>query len=129
MIHPFASSAAKRWPMENFRAVAEALGRAGQMDRRSGRSISTKRCASTISIELACWLASARAYIGNDSGIAHLAAAVGTPVVAIFLEHRPAYLGAARQPRNRAGAPASRAGVVEAARRIMRGDTGDRDRV
>ena len=34
--------------------------------------------------ELACWLASARVYIGNDSGITHLAAAVGTPVVAIF---------------------------------------------
>ena len=30
------------------------------------------------------WLASARAYIGNDSGITHLAAAVGTPVVALF---------------------------------------------
>jgi heptosyltransferase III len=34
--------------------------------------------------QLACWLASARVYIGNDSGITHLAAAVGTPVVAIF---------------------------------------------
>jgi len=35
--------------------------------------------------DLACWLSTARVYIGNDSGIAHLAAAVGTPVVAIFL--------------------------------------------
>ena len=34
--------------------------------------------------ELACWLATARIYIGNDSGITHLAAAVGTPVVALF---------------------------------------------
>jgi heptosyltransferase III len=34
--------------------------------------------------ELACWLATARLYIGNDSGITHLAAAVGIPVVAIF---------------------------------------------
>jgi len=34
--------------------------------------------------ELACWLATARLYIGNDSGITHLAAAVGTPVVALF---------------------------------------------
>jgi ADP-heptose:LPS heptosyltransferase len=39
--------------------------------------------------DLACWLAGARAYIGNDSGIAHLAAAVGTPVVAIFLTTDP----------------------------------------
>ena len=34
--------------------------------------------------ELACWLAQASLYIGNDSGITHLAAAVGTPVLAIF---------------------------------------------
>ena len=34
--------------------------------------------------DLACWLRSARIYIGNDSGITHLAAALGTPVVAIF---------------------------------------------
>jgi ADP-heptose:LPS heptosyltransferase len=40
--------------------------------------------------ELACWLASARVYIGNDSGITHLAAAVGTPVVAIFGATDPA---------------------------------------
>ena len=40
--------------------------------------------------ELACWLARARVYIGNDSGITHLAAAVGTPVVAIFGPTDPA---------------------------------------
>ncbi len=34
--------------------------------------------------ELANWLAGARVYIGNDSGITHLAAAVGTPTVALF---------------------------------------------
>src|SRR5206468_5567174 len=34
--------------------------------------------------ELGCWLATARVYIGNDSGITHLAAAVGTPVVALL---------------------------------------------
>jgi ADP-heptose:LPS heptosyltransferase len=34
--------------------------------------------------ELAVWLATARVYIGNDSGITHLAAAVGTPVIALF---------------------------------------------
>ena len=35
--------------------------------------------------KLACWLRSARIFVGNDSGISHLAAAVGTPVVAFFL--------------------------------------------
>jgi len=34
--------------------------------------------------ELACWLGGARIFVGNDSGIAHLAAAVGTPVLELF---------------------------------------------
>ena len=46
--------------------------------------------------ELACWLARARLYIGNDSGITHLAAAVGTPVLALFGPARPNRVGAAR---------------------------------
>jgi heptosyltransferase-3 len=40
--------------------------------------------------ELACWLRTARLYIGNDSGITHLAAAAGVPVVAIFGPTDPA---------------------------------------
>jgi heptosyltransferase-3 len=34
--------------------------------------------------DLARWLAGAALYIGNDSGITHLAAAVGIPVIALF---------------------------------------------
>jgi ADP-heptose:LPS heptosyltransferase len=40
--------------------------------------------------ELACWIRSARVYVGNDSGITHLAAAAGAPVVAIFGPTDPA---------------------------------------
>ena len=40
--------------------------------------------------ELACWLSTARVYIGNASGITHLAAAAGVPVVAIFGPTDPA---------------------------------------
>jgi ADP-heptose:LPS heptosyltransferase len=50
--------------------------------------------------ELARWLAGARAYVGNDAGITHLAAAVGTPVVAIFGPTDPG-LWAPRGPRVR----------------------------
>jgi ADP-heptose:LPS heptosyltransferase len=39
--------------------------------------------------ELACWLRGARIFVGNDSGISHLAAAVGTPVVAYFQASDP----------------------------------------
>ena len=35
-------------------------------------------------VELAATLAECRAYLGNDSGITHLAAAVGLPVTALF---------------------------------------------
>jgi heptosyltransferase III len=84
IIHPFASSVSKRWPIENFRQVAVELG------------VPVKWCAGPEEhledairmddlYELACWISTARVYIGNDSGIAHLAAAVGTPVIAIFL--------------------------------------------
>ena len=40
--------------------------------------------------DLACWLARASLYIGNDSGITHLAAAVGTPTLALFGPTDPA---------------------------------------
>jgi heptosyltransferase III len=84
VIHPFASSAAKRWPLENFRSVAAELGMpvrwcAGPAEPLEG-AVRFRDL-----YELACWISTARVYIGNDSGISHLAAAVGTPVVAIFL--------------------------------------------
>jgi ADP-heptose:LPS heptosyltransferase len=40
--------------------------------------------------ELGCWLARSRIYIGNDSGVTHLAAAAGTRVVALFGPTDPA---------------------------------------
>jgi ADP-heptose:LPS heptosyltransferase len=88
VIHPFASSAAKRWPLENFGAVVAALGTpvrwcAGPEEPLEG-AVHFRDL-----YELACWISRARVYIGNDSGISHLAAAVGTPVVAIFLSTDP----------------------------------------
>jgi ADP-heptose:LPS heptosyltransferase len=50
--------------------------------------------------ELACWLAGASLYVGNDSGITHLAAAAGAPVVALFGPTDPA-VWAPRGPRVR----------------------------
>jgi heptosyltransferase-3 len=91
-IHPFSGSARKNWPLERFQAVAQRL------------SIPVRWCAGPEEPlaeatrfgdlhELALWLASARLYIGNDSGITHLAAAVGTPVVAVFGPSDPAVWG------------------------------------
>ena len=86
VIHPFSGSARKNWPLAKFRALAEKLERgmpvkwcAGQEDPPLAGAMRIDNLG-----ELACWLAKARMYIGNDSGITHLAAAVGTPVLALF---------------------------------------------
>jgi heptosyltransferase-3 len=83
VIHPFASSPRKRWPMEKFQDVARRLEMpvrwcAGPEEKLDG-AVRIDNL-----YELGCWLAGARVYIGNDTGISHLAAAVGTPVVALF---------------------------------------------
>jgi heptosyltransferase-3 len=89
VIHPFSGSARKNWPLERFRELSSRL------------AIPVRWCAGSEEAledavrfenlyELGCWLASARLYIGNDSGITHLAAAVGVPVVAIFGPSDPA---------------------------------------
>jgi heptosyltransferase III len=89
VIHPFASSPSKRWPLENFRAVAEELNIPVQWtagpEERLDEAVRFEDL-----YELGCWIAKSRVYIGNDSGISHLAAAVGTPVVAIFQTSDPA---------------------------------------
>ena len=74
--------AARKVPCAGRRTGADD---AGALVRRARR---TRRWPDAVRIddlyELACWLAGAGLYIGNDSGITHLAAAVGTPVLAFF---------------------------------------------
>lgn len=85
VIHPFSGSRRKNWPLERFREVARRLGEllpvvwcAGPEEELEG----ARRFDDLY--ELACWLAGARLYLGNDSGITHLAAAAGAAVVAVF---------------------------------------------
>ena len=85
-IHPFSGNPRKNWPLDKFRQVARGLERtmpvrwcAGPDDPPLADAVRVDNL-----YELACWLAGARLYIGNDSGITHLAAAVGTPVLALF---------------------------------------------
>jgi heptosyltransferase-3 len=92
VIHPFSGGARKNWPIENYRELAQRL------------PIPVRWCAGPSEAldeavrfddlyELGCWLATASLYVGNDSGITHLAAAVGTPVVALFGPTDPAIWG------------------------------------
>jgi heptosyltransferase III len=89
VIHPFASSPRKRWPVAKFQEVARQL----KMPVRwcAGPEEKLDEAVRIDNLyELACWLSTARVYIGNDSGISHLAAAVGTPVVVLFGPTDPA---------------------------------------
>ena len=95
VIHPFSSSRRKDWPLANFRRVAEGLAR--RMPVHWCRGPEDPPLAGGVEMQnlydLACWLARAALYIGNDSGITHLAAAVGTPVLALFGPTDPAVWG------------------------------------
>jgi len=92
VIHPFSGSARKNWPLEKFRHLARRLERAMPVRWCAGPDDPPLDGAVRIDdlYELARWLAGARLYVGNDSGITHLAAAVGTPVLALFGPSDPA---------------------------------------
>jgi ADP-heptose:LPS heptosyltransferase len=86
VIHPFSGSPRKNWPFANFRDMARELEK--QMPVRWCAGPDDPPLPEAVRFddlyELACWLAGASLYVGNDSGITHLAAAVGTPVLALF---------------------------------------------
>ena len=86
VIHPFSGSPRKNWPLEKFRRLARELERSMPVQWCAGPDDPPLEGAIRIDdlYDLACWLAGSRLYLGNDSGITHLAAAVGTPVLALF---------------------------------------------
>ncbi len=84
-IHPFSGSARKNWPLKNFEAIARLLELELRVEWAAGPEETLPQARRFDGLdELAAWLAGARLYIGNDSGISHLAAAVGTPAVVLF---------------------------------------------
>jgi heptosyltransferase-3 len=91
VLHPFASNPEKRWPMERFHELAAHLEHTGRVQWCRGPEETLDHAYYLANLyELGAWLASASVYIGNDSGISHLAAAVGTPVIAMFGPTDPA---------------------------------------
>ena len=83
VIHPFSGGAKKNWPLERYRAVADQLPLPVAWSAGPEEHLAEAQRFSQLD-ELARWVASASLYIGNDSGITHLAAATGTPVIALF---------------------------------------------
>ena len=92
VIHPGSGSPTKCWPKAQFAALYSALERRGlhaallcgpvELERDFNNDCPTI-CPPDLSA-LATLLASARLFIGNDSGPGHIAAAVGTPTLSLF---------------------------------------------
>ena len=105
-IHPGSGSAAKNWSPENFARVADGVSERAKVLLISGPATdgveevrrALKKADSFVAdnlplIQLAAVLKLSTAYLGNDSGITHLAAALGVPTVAIFGPTDPAIWG------------------------------------
>lgn len=100
VLHPGSGSAAKRWPVANFAAVAAALATqaavrvvivTGFAETDLGAEllallpgISPIIAENWPLIPTAALLAHAAVYLGNDSGLTHLSASIGRPTVAVF---------------------------------------------
>jgi lipopolysaccharide heptosyltransferase III len=98
LIHPAAALATKQWPTENFARVADEItGReltpvviVSPNEKQVLESLVARSPVRLIGFdnlslpEVTALAARARLFIGNDSGIAHIAAAVDTPCVIIF---------------------------------------------
>ena len=99
VIHPFASGPSKCWPLERFRQLAHRMEKHLAVQWCAGPEEALPDAVRFDDLyELALWLSTARLYIGNDSGIAHVAAAAGTPSVVLFGPTNPVLWG----PRGRA---------------------------
>jgi heptosyltransferase-2/heptosyltransferase-3 len=98
VLHPAAAFATKEWPPEHFAEVAKYLFEKGLKvlalaTRREQPVLDRLAAAASVPVaaindatlpEITALLSRARLFVGNDSGLAHIAAAVSTPLVVIF---------------------------------------------
>ena len=104
-VHPYTSDALKQWPVEQFYRLIESLARESGskiviIGREDLQCMSKERfdglgdnvinlINKTTLVELAQILKQCKVLVSCDSGPVHLAAAVGTPVVALFRNDLP----------------------------------------
>ncbi|MBK8271035.1 MAG: glycosyltransferase family 9 protein [Planctomycetes bacterium] len=99
VLHPGSGSRAKCWPLENFISLAKSFNDAKrpcafllgpvEQEQMAGEQIVSLEGAAPVFrcddlLQLAEFLSKAHTIVSNDSGIAHLAAALDRPVVVIF---------------------------------------------
>ena len=98
LIHPAAALETKQWPTENFARIIEEIAARGlkpvvivaPKEKQVLDSVAQQSSARLIGFddlslpEVTALAARARLFVGNDSGIAHIAAAVGAPCVVVF---------------------------------------------
>lgn len=97
LIHPAAAFATKQWATDNFARVVDFLAERGfapvaiAAPHESGviYELQEKASVKIVSFDLmlpevTALAARSQVFVGNDSGIAHIAAAVGTPSVVVF---------------------------------------------
>jgi heptosyltransferase-3 len=98
LIHPAAALETKQWTIENFARVTEAVAARGLTpiaivspnERPLLESLIKQSAAHIIGLsdlslpEVTALASRASLFVGNDSGIAHIAAAVGAPCVVVF---------------------------------------------
>ncbi|MBB6097399.1 ADP-heptose:LPS heptosyltransferase [Deinobacterium chartae] len=105
LLHPGAQDPRRRWPTGHFARVADALasrglrvlvtGTADEAERT--RAVQEQARAPVVDLAgrtdlgtLAALLEQARLLVSNDTGVSHLAAALGTPSVVVFVASDPA---------------------------------------
>ncbi|MFF8261428.1 glycosyltransferase family 9 protein [Streptomyces virginiae] len=111
VVHPGADAGSRRWPPERFAAVVRALRRAGEdvvVTAGAGEGALARRVARDGGLpqhavvggscdvpfqELCALVAGARCVLVGDTGLAHLATALGTPSVVLFGPVAPSLWG------------------------------------
>ncbi|MFA6217262.1 MAG: glycosyltransferase family 9 protein [Candidatus Omnitrophota bacterium] len=105
VIHPWTSDPVKQWPLENFKCLIEAIGKelevttvliGGQLESLKGFAWKVNPgqkihdlTGKTSLVQLAALLKKSRLLVSADSGPVHLAACVGTAVIALFRNDIP----------------------------------------
>ncbi|MBQ0986935.1 glycosyltransferase family 9 protein [Streptomyces sp. F63] len=119
VLHPGADAGARCWPADRYGAVARALREAGQRvvvtagagEGALARSVAARAGLPASAVlggdadvpfpDLAALVARARAVVVGDTGLAHLATALGTPSVVLFGPVAPRLWGPPADPRHR----------------------------